>query len=289
MPDKLRLRLFEEYAVKACVDQTLVRLHRSPSYMFARHAAWRMAATFKEQGVLPHVRVLMVLRNPVARAVSGFYQLNAMHGHSYLQDAGVSPLAVMKSLFETEITLLNRCQHHLSLKLGCRTSEQQVGSLLRCLSEAQAASAIKGKWFRRFNTNTNSGGDMVFHEGILLRGYYADQIRNFICAGFRPDQLILATTGEVRNSLGKVLDRIANAFGKPTMQTPHIRIGKGTSNSRTAIVPPQEYADRLMDFLRPQSEDLLDLLDELGIVVDTKAFEEEMLQAPVLKNKTTPL
>jgi hypothetical protein len=56
-------------------------------------------------------------------------------------------------------------------------------------------------WFYRF-TNRRSGdleggrGILPLYEGLVLRGMYADQILNLLCAGFRPDQIMVVTSCE---------------------------------------------------------------------------------------------
>lgn len=250
-----------------------------------------MAATFRDEGVLPHVRLLMILRNPVARAISGYYQLRNFHKTDpQVKGTGgsldIRALRAMKSLFGDEIRLLKRCHKHLSLTQGCHGASHQLDHFLECVAQAKKDLDLQGQWFQRFSNDTlrwqQTG--LVFHEGMLLRGYYADQIRNFLCAGFKPEQLILATSSELRNDMGKVLDRIADAFGQRRIQ--QWSMDEARANSQTALVPSKKNIQKLLDFMRPQVEELIDLVENEGINANVTALRKELLEMPKLSNRT---
>ena len=122
----------------------------------------------------------------------------------------------------------------------------------------------------------------------LLRGFYADQLRNFLCAGFHPSQFIILFTNELDN-MPRVMSRIAFSLGKTLSSKESDDIARVSSfqyNSKKMAAPEvnhlsEKFKSDMIEFYRPSVLDLRSLLDEHGFHYNHIAFEKEF--APYLQ------
>lgn len=73
----------------------------------------------------------------------------------------------------------------------------------------------KSPWFARF-TDVGHGRvqNALHYEGVVMRGIYVDQIQNFLCAGFRPEQMMVLLSSELFNDSMESLGRISRFVGR---------------------------------------------------------------------------
>eukprot|EP00899_Mesostigma_viride_P013764 jgi/Mesvir1/22389/Mv17880-RA.1 len=57
--------------------------------------------------------------------------------------------------------------------------------------------------------------DLFRHCGVVIDGLYAESLANYLCAGFRPDQFLILSTGELSEDPVGVLRRVAAFVGRP--------------------------------------------------------------------------
>ena len=80
----------------------------------------------------------------------------------------------------------------------CRDPRSMYKALQSCANAHR--SDVHEPWFFRFTLDTSAlakdgigrnASDM--YEGVAMRGFYADQLLNYLCAGFRPEQILVVT------------------------------------------------------------------------------------------------
>mgnify|MGYP001490604166 CR=1 FL=1 len=129
---------------------------------------------------------------------------------------------------------------------------------------------VRRKWHSDLATRQR----IRWYEGLLLRGAYADQLRNFICEGFKPRQFLLVTLGELSANLTSVVERIAEfalegADAQPKRDTlmqglraleamPHVNL-----NHKSQGQMPSSVYERLHAFFAPYNADLMQFLRDV--------------------------
>lgn len=243
-----------------------VTLEISPSYITDRRAPWVM------HEILPHaktVKILLLLREPAARALSGFGQSCHHCTMEQFDDTAVEEVALLKKCYSSSLGFIAPGHRSGKAPTGsvCSTGHEQWARLHECAKEDMAVS--RHPWFRRFTSKSvKFDFDKPFqeegnlHEGVILRGLYADSIKNFLCAGFRPEQFLVITNKELYEDQMGALKRFSDFMGRKLVLTDTDRVESGiVKNKQThdnAFKP--STLKLLQDFYRPHNEAVLDLL-----------------------------
>eukprot|EP00899_Mesostigma_viride_P021042 jgi/Mesvir1/2893/Mv13966-RA.1 len=182
----------------------------SPGYMVDRRAAWNMMV------VLPHahtMKLVVILRSPSQRAYSSFLRM-------------VSEPERFLPLVRQEAAILKECYMSTMAirdERSCRPGHRQLDLFQECVGAYVRKHKLKEPWFSwlshqdnfpRAHCSSLCRALQVF-AGMLLPGLYADALKNFLCAGFRPDQITIITTGELAEDPLQVLARVSWFVGKP--------------------------------------------------------------------------
>eukprot|EP00049_Salpingoeca_infusionum_P027521 m.32907 g.32907 ORF g.32907 m.32907 type:complete len:404 (-) comp9561_c0_seq3:131-1342(-) len=250
----------------------------SPSYMFNRRAPHWMSQVFESK--MDDIYFLMILRDPVARAYSGWFQTSP--------DATAA--AYPKYMAE-EVAILNECYTE-SLFINpakCTSGDEQYKRLRACRDRVSPQNKA---WFERAangmtksqrHETTESGQSYWMHEGVVLRGVYVDQIQNFLCAGFDPSHMFITTTTEMMENGWKVLKRISKFIGvdfeldelgqKRKKDSRDIHRGSKVADKPK---PDPDTQHMLYDFYRPYNEELIHLLKNHPFEVNIEAVEKEL-------------
>ena len=264
-----------------------VTIEITPSYIADRRVPWIM------HEILPHateVKLLLVLREPVARTLSGFFQVcKTCHG------------SLMEQVLPRELELLKKC-YAATAGFGagygtrmakaptarvCATGHEQMARMHACV-HADAEKDDK-PWFgqftrmsvaeeERFHENPHRGRDP--YQGVIFRGIYVDSIKNYLCAGFRPEQFLIMTTSELRADMQAAVDRLARFVGKKLtpMDAGLFEAEDYEKNSKSAGHHLSAAIEKdLRNFFRPYNEALLELLMNNNFDIHEKYLAEEFL------------
>lgn len=243
-----------------------VTLEISPSYITDRRAPWVM------HEVLPHaktVKLLLLLREPAARALSGFGQSCHSCTMEEYDKTALEEVALLRKCYSA--TMGFETPGHRSGRAPtdsvCSTGHEQWSSLHECAKNDMIRS--KHPWFRRFTSKSvdfdfkghfKENGNL--HEGVILRGIYVDSIKNFLCAGFKPEQFLIITNKELYDDQMGALKRFSDFMGRELILDDVDRVEHGiVKNKQThdnAFKP--DTLKTLRSFYRPYNEALLDLL-----------------------------
>eukprot|EP00045_Choanoeca_perplexa_P004498 m.38664 g.38664 ORF g.38664 m.38664 type:complete len:385 (+) comp12606_c0_seq4:192-1346(+) len=237
----------------------------TPIYLSDRRVATQI------RNVLPHadsVKFLVILRDPVERANSGYWQANPNSMTvKWATELALKEVDVLNQVYNTTLSL-----HRAKLRGrqilnhdGCATGWEQY----KLLDAELQAKKIDKRWFS--NTLKTLPGSRVFgssgrfpaREGHVYRGIYVDQIRNYICAGFKPEQFLILTNGELRDDQTGAMHRIAQFMDRP-VNLKHAR--KVESGMVRYSRPHGHFSDgtiaTLQAFYKPYNQDLVRLLLE---------------------------
>ncbi|EGD79802.1 hypothetical protein PTSG_10785 [Salpingoeca rosetta] len=251
----------------------------TPVYMYDRRVAYRMMEVLrpKKDGV----RLIAVLRNPVPRAYSGFFQLDEKVDPKDFHDLVAAEVDVIRKCYIDGLMFVNE-QH-------CHPAEYQYEALRKCVEENVADGR---PWYERFiiplnnnasKTTNDNGYSYWLHEGILLRGMYADQLKNFLCAGWKPEQIFITTTTHMHTEPLDMTQRLAKFIGPPAKLAGKFkqRLKAGDTihrGSKTAGHPPmEERTQRLLtEFYEEYNEALVHLLRQHNFACDVAEVEREL-------------
>lgn len=164
---------------------------------------------YNMQASLPHVnevKLIAILRLPTPRTWSAFFQSTWQrnwNNETYIK------------VVEEEVEILRKCYNAtmamtLMSPIGktghtytdrCRDPLAMYRELQRCANHYRRDA--NHPWFFRFTLDGSSLGTadvgaVGMYEGIVMRGFYADQLLNYLCAGFRPEQILVLTNCEMR-------------------------------------------------------------------------------------------
>jgi hypothetical protein len=209
---KFRQRYYEKWGSNSAASAP-VRFEISPSYMMQRQSAWAMREILGKDA--DSARLFFILRNPTKRAFSGLFQV-----------APKSTPEQFASLIQSEIRILDKCYGE-SFKLpeapsptACPSGARQNKDLLACSARYAEASGDSAPWFQRYTRTLGfdwrhaNGSAFWRSEGLVIRGLYLDQVRNFVCAGFRPEQMMFIMANELYSNQVEVLARLSAFVGQ---------------------------------------------------------------------------
>eukprot|EP00055_Hartaetosiga_balthica_P003440 m.7777 g.7777 ORF g.7777 m.7777 type:complete len:370 (-) comp2916_c0_seq1:74-1183(-) len=236
----------------------------SPVYMVDKYVPYRMMHIFKRQW--ESVRFIAILRDPVERAYSGFFQSSV--GMTYKQfphQMRIDMEAVSKCYLDALFVNEN----------NCLSPKEMYANAEKCRKEKIGDG---NPWF---DTPSELPESMKLYESVLYRGIYVDQLRNYLCAGWKPEQFLIISTNEMKTNLQGVINRVVKHTGITNRlqgyagkriennKTPHV-------GSKTASKPamPKDIEHELARFYTPYNEQLIHFLKKHNF--NTKVIEMEI-------------
>eukprot|EP00899_Mesostigma_viride_P012889 jgi/Mesvir1/21600/Mv25019-RA.1 len=299
----LRKQLFSPY----------ITFEFTPRYLLDPSAPWAM------QRVLPKPRgplLLVVLRDPIQRAISGWFHVARGRNPSHLS---LSDRAAVDLQWELD-TVIRQCYaRSYAASWGGKAPAQPTPAgaaiapfpvpvpgllpdarscaeagdgwkrkkaLAECMQAAVKAEAAAPGGLRSANWN---------YDSWLVRGLYTDQIRNLLCAGFGPSQILIVTLKEIANDPGAVLQRIARAVDRNEIvadksvfeserllkEEVHVLSGMMKTPHEDVKLPPSLHT-RLKNMYAADVKDLLSLVTKKnGFLVSENMLASEF--AEILK------
>eukprot|EP01065_Artemidia_motanka_P044029 TRINITY_DN6206_c0_g2_i1.p1 TRINITY_DN6206_c0_g2~~TRINITY_DN6206_c0_g2_i1.p1 ORF type:complete len:410 (+),score=47.15 TRINITY_DN6206_c0_g2_i1:23-1231(+) len=270
----------------------------NPGNMVRRYVPLRIRA------VLPHwqsVLITMVLRNPGTRAFSAFL-------HNSLSSRAAAP--AFPICLEAGAKVLLSCYAPCKLDYnatGLRPTRKEctlVGNPLSqsrrmrdCLEDhfdpqqymknprevwdmgywgPEAEEPVH--WLAR---GTNASSCAMAGYNILLAGLYADQIKNYLCVGFRPERMAIFTSTQLRADPATVLKTIsvhAGAGGKMPEKMPDYQM-----EGKSGLIPEEDKKEAMRQasetiarVYRKPNEELLRMARNIPFIVDADALAKEL-------------
>eukprot|EP00051_Salpingoeca_urceolata_P001189 m.39172 g.39172 ORF g.39172 m.39172 type:complete len:447 (+) comp11245_c0_seq2:179-1519(+) len=202
----------------------------TPKYAAAR----RVPPLLWQSHPAPHrVALLLLLRNPAARALSSFYQARfAREKYPQYIPRHLNKTVLDARAFEDVIDL----EHAYLLRCYTPATGAMIISLRQCPTPARArdmqvqrevcmqsyVDSVVGSTPSRSVMASNampwSKDEVVWWLGhsFLAAGIFADQISAFLCAGFQPHQFIVVATSQLHNQTSLAIN-VSRALGVPAV------------------------------------------------------------------------
>eukprot|EP00045_Choanoeca_perplexa_P016286 m.218215 g.218215 ORF g.218215 m.218215 type:complete len:288 (+) comp17216_c1_seq4:853-1716(+) len=283
----------------------------TPKYFYLRHVPYSMIRIMGQKQ-LSSTRFVLFLRNGAKRAFSGSFEMGMLK-HNWTVDNFVAetPLALqhIKDCYSQSLALgppslafsnasadaylvfntsskqlFRRTSrpHHPDLKLlaACVDPVVQLKRMATCLDtwEWMEPSVL-------CNNNTSEKPCMipVQYDSPVDRSLYVDQLRNWLCAGVQPQQILIRSTTAAWRNPNATLQRIADWMGRgSSYMTPNLaqQLGIGVHNKSQSA--GREYPSATMaqirTFIQPYDDALLELLGTLPFDVNVTEVASELRQ-----------
>eukprot|EP00045_Choanoeca_perplexa_P013041 m.145326 g.145326 ORF g.145326 m.145326 type:complete len:373 (-) comp16217_c0_seq4:1169-2287(-) len=247
----------------------------TPVYLVDRRIASLM------YNVLPHsdtVKLLVLLRDPVERANSGYWQASPRSMTiERATELALEELLVLEQVYNNTLSL-----NHLEIKggqmlnpEGCVGGWEQYKRLHAELNNKR----IDAQWFGRYLKHLFPQEYEIYKskEGHIHRGIYVDQIRTYLCAGFRPEQFLILTNGELRDDQIGAMNRIAQFMQRPLSLQHEGMVDRGLHrNSKPHALFSAEVTAQLEAFYKPYNEELVKLLLENNFNINPHYILKEL-------------
>ncbi|KAL6078142.1 hypothetical protein QOT17_001749 [Balamuthia mandrillaris] len=231
----------------------------TPDYMFNPDTPWVMHQVFAKSDVLPHVMLIIMLRNPIQRAYSGYF-----HGKKGTSDQ-------FKEITKHSLDVLQDCGHNMEQQL------QQTEHSGLCMTKGQTSNLGACSWQ---HCHTATLCHHLKYPHYLSRGQYLDQIQNMLCAGFQPQQMMFFTFHELVENQLDVLQRVSEFVGRPFQFTSNkgpAKVLNGVKlTSKAKGEMDEESIAMLQEFYREETKLLVQFLEQGGFLVDMAALRKEM-------------
>eukprot|EP00045_Choanoeca_perplexa_P013006 m.144903 g.144903 ORF g.144903 m.144903 type:complete len:481 (+) comp16209_c0_seq11:118-1560(+) len=250
-----------------------------------------MRVPYNMHTLLPNVnslKMVVILRNPIARVWSAYHQSTASQYHTN---------RVFAELMVNETQLLYTCYNsslgymtfgiNQTTNIGmdslhvCRDPWYMYRKMGLCVRD-NTPNPDK-PWFVKYTqaydlTPTNFRlQDQTPFEGIVARGLYVDQLLNYLCAGFQPESLLVISQGELARDPLAVAQRVADHVGVEQATAQDWPFSHDVQRqSRVQGRPmPHVIAKMLEDLYRPHTRLLMRLLRTNRFSVNVSAIEKE--------------
>lgn len=229
------------------------------------------------QSILPNnsnLTILFILREPISRAVSGFFNSqNRFHNNVTLDNFLLTEMMILKLCYERT----------LSLRKKCESSLNRMSNLAKCVSQYHPLTNSFHYWYQSLTSRVahldenwqwgHADKNSFFPDAVLLRGLYIDQIRNYICAGFHPSQIMIVTYSQLVNSHISILSKIQKRYGFSTNITTSFPISNSKSHGRK----PSPYVLRqIEEFFELYNKQAIDYILQNGFDVDIDYLTMEL-------------
>eukprot|EP00730_Choanoeca_flexa_P019566 TRINITY_DN9564_c0_g1_i3.p1 TRINITY_DN9564_c0_g1~~TRINITY_DN9564_c0_g1_i3.p1 ORF type:complete len:263 (+),score=51.85 TRINITY_DN9564_c0_g1_i3:251-1039(+) len=172
----------------------------TPNYLSDRRVPARM------QRILPHaasLKFIVILRDPVTRALSGYWQADATNMTlEVATQAALIELELLERVYNRTLNLTNasckagRCANAAAMPDGLQ-QYQQLNAALTEMVKTKLTDRLDKPWYMR-QLSTLPAPDVPWgnvagvvdttklrkiYQGHILRSIYVDQFRNYLCAG----------------------------------------------------------------------------------------------------------
>jgi len=158
-------------------DHQTIRFEKTPKYAYDYHVPYRMKKFYNH--MLPGLKLLFIIREPIERAVSGF-----------LEDRKALDRDVAQKILEEELLQAGRvvegCYHHLAVNLTqCPASEKEEAAnrelFYQCACQLLAICDQRDTY----------KGRLDYVIATIDRGLYSEQIKRYLCLGFQPENILV--------------------------------------------------------------------------------------------------
>ena len=294
-------------------DRTKEWLEVTPVYIANRRVPWVLSE------VLPHaseIKFVLLIRNPIARTLSGFFQSSKRSNMtafesttrqeiSLLRRCYAHAFAITRSSFSTNVlqhmaspnTHSKHSTHDNGSKgtglyqphsgdIQCRTGNQQYDALQECLGSMNKrdVGVDDAPWFRFFthpsSIRARPEKPAMEYQGHVYRGMYVDQLANYLCAGFEPEQFIVLAASELFHDPEHVLETVAHRMGRELHLSPsaleHIHSGIKIGARSQGHTMSSQLRRQLHALFEPYSFRLIHLLDAFGFQYNRTAMLSEL-------------
>ena len=193
----------------------------TPAYSFDRRVPYHMQQIVP----FPHqLKFVLIIRDPVSRALSGFFQLQPHSTVSKFIPAARQELQVLKLCYNKTLSFYHSYSTDLNLRQtpisnssdrACKPPWEQYEDLGECLGQITDVNISAKPWYRKMIPEGAQGKEKLIEEGTgglydgaVLRGVYVDMIHHYLCAGFKPSQFLVIASNELRADHVDVIKRI---------------------------------------------------------------------------------
>eukprot|EP00055_Hartaetosiga_balthica_P003266 m.140136 g.140136 ORF g.140136 m.140136 type:complete len:430 (+) comp27269_c0_seq1:31-1320(+) len=248
-----------------------IPLEITPMYAVQEDIPYLMMEVLKE--IRSKVKLFVIVRNPISRAYSGYFQAQKTRTPS-----------MFGSYVEQELDILDKCYWDgifVNPKV-CPLPSENHAHLRKCVK-------TYGKGFPWFGRTTDyklkktdhdeHGVSYVLYEGLIRRGIYRDQLQNYLCAGWKAENILITTLSQLHTDPKGVLKMIRDNLieGPSTVsnecffESQHEQKGSKTQGAIDATVKK-----RLRNFYRPHNEAFIHLLHSHKFIVNINHVEAEL-------------
>ncbi|KAL6078141.1 hypothetical protein QOT17_001748 [Balamuthia mandrillaris] len=171
----------------------------------------------------------------------------------------------------------NITQHYLGVSRACDHLLQQPKGDGQCVSGLELDPPFLECFTEHCHMRCFS---RKYPHLFLTRGLYVSQIRNFLCAGFSPEQMIFFASHELAERQMDVLRRISEFVGRPLEfkseeDKEAVTSGLG-SNHKSEGDMTDETKSVLREFYGAATKELMAFLEQGNFRVDMAAMRKEM-------------
>ena len=175
--------------------------------------------------------------------------------------------------------------------MTCKTGHQQYRDLHRCLAafDLQELGVQQAPWFEFYLQNT-IGKELLtkptsislrrHFQGHAHRGMYVDQLANYLCAGFDPEQFLIYTSLELHDNPQGVLQSISKRMGHELevheAHQPLLERGVRLNSRSKGRQVPDRLRRQLHALFEPFSFRLIHFLDAFGFQYNRTAMLSEL-------------
>ena len=160
------------------------------------------------------LRFIVILREPIARAISGFGQEHSNPPLDVLNSSLIFSQSAMREVSETESCLLDESiaaprQTHFHQLLISNSS--RYCSYGRSLTSPNKYKKLISSCIDRVVFKDRGGQEKV--SNAIRRGLYFEQLTHWLCMGFHPSQFFILSSRDLHDHYVQVVQEIAKFMG----------------------------------------------------------------------------
>lgn len=225
-------------------DRQTIRFEKTPKYAYDYRVPYRMKKFYNH--MLPGLKLLFIIREPIERAVSGF-----------LEDRKALDRDVAQKILEEELLQAGRvveeCHHHLAVNLTrCPASEEEEAAnrelFYQCACQLLAMCDQKDTY----------KGRLDYVVATIDRGLYSDQIKRYLCLGFQPENILVIPFSKFTSlsslKIIEVLEKFHHGDGIHVHNLK--RLGEKVNSRTGGYTLSDEARDKLKDVYEEWNTDL---------------------------------
>uniref|UniRef100_A0A7S0ZDD4 Sulfotransferase domain-containing protein n=1 Tax=Timspurckia oligopyrenoides TaxID=708627 RepID=A0A7S0ZDD4_9RHOD len=276
-----------------CNHITRECVSRNAAWQFTGNLTWDISPGYMPQPTAPYhmreilpradlVKLIFILREPIHRAISGFWQAAEKEKIYSLMGSFIDDNASTR-LISNELKFLRKCYNRAYKMIDgrCRSPEDRAYQAQICMNEHEKVQwrgidYVPGALFFQDKQAVEPDGSFFHHDGNLYRGIYVDMLKNYLCAGFKPEQILILTTSELKDPA--FLKRVADFIGVGEDAFSHnLKKTVNTNGKSHSHRISEELLKELEDFYRPHNKELVEFVKDAGFHVNLDAMEHEFL------------